>query len=62
MLVPLIVGITLAFIVGLLTIPFMQHLFGLGTLSWKMISICIGAAFVGTFWMELVKALYHRER
>ncbi len=60
-LVPLIIGITLAFIAVVLTVPFMQQLFGLLSLSWNMIGLCIGAAFVGTFWMEPVKAMFKRQ-
>jgi Ca2+-transporting ATPase len=61
-LVPLIIGITLVFIVAMLTVPFMQQLFGLENLSWSMTGLCAGAAFLGTFWMELAKALYKRGR
>jgi Ca2+-transporting ATPase len=59
-LVPLIIGITLAFIAVVLTVPFMQQLFGLVSLSWNMIGLCLGAAFVGTFWMEPVKAMFKK--
>jgi Ca2+-transporting ATPase len=61
-LVPLIIGVTLVFIAAMLTVPFMQQLFGLKGLSWAMIGLCAGAAFLGTFWMELVKALYIRRQ
>jgi Ca2+-transporting ATPase len=54
-LVPMILGITLVFIIGLLTLPFLQNLFGLAPMSWKLVGLCAGAAFIATFWIEPLK-------
>jgi Ca2+-transporting ATPase len=56
-LVPLIIGITIIFIIFILTIPFLQDLFGLTTLSWNLVLLCLGTALVSTCWIELFKFL-----
>ncbi len=60
-LVPIIIGITLLFIVGMLTIPFMQHLFGLTSISWTMLATSLAVAFICSFWIELPKAWNSRK-
>jgi len=52
-LVPLIIGITILFIVCLLTIPALHNVFGLRPLSLQQIGLCIGVAAVNTFWINL---------
>ena len=54
-LVPIIIGITLALIVSLLTLPFMQNLFRLSVLSGSSVLYCILVALVSTFWVEIWK-------
>jgi P-type Ca2+ transporter type 2C len=54
-LVPVIIGITLLFIVAMLTIPFMQQLFGLTSISWTMLATSLAVAFICSFWIELPK-------
>lgn len=54
-LVPLIIGITLVFIAGLLYWPPLQELFRLGRLPVNQVLVCAGIALAGTFWMEPVK-------
>ncbi|GAB2813269.1 cation-translocating P-type ATPase [Ferruginibacter profundus] len=54
-LVPLITGITLAFIAMLLYVPFIQNLFRLHTLPSVTIGICAGTALVSTLWIDLWK-------
>jgi P-type Ca2+ transporter type 2C len=56
-LLPLIIEITLLFIIGVLNIPFLRDLFELQKMSWSMIGVCASASFAGTFWLELVKAV-----
>lgn len=58
-LVPLIIGITLLFIAGILYVPVIRDIFRLNTLSYSAIGYCIGVAFISTMWMELWK-LIHR--
>jgi Ca2+-transporting ATPase len=60
-LLPLIIGITLLFIIGVLNIPFLRDLFELQKMSWSMIGICAAVAFAGTFWLEIVKAIRHKK-
>lgn len=52
--VPLIIGITLLFILGVLFLPFLRELFALQQPSWELIGWCAAAAFAGTFWIELL--------
>jgi Ca2+-transporting ATPase len=54
-LVPLMTGITLLFIAAMLKIAFLRQLFGLVDLSWSLLALTIGAAFLGTFWIEGLK-------
>jgi Ca2+-transporting ATPase len=54
-LVPLIIGITIIFIISILTIPFLQDLFGLTTVSWALVMMCLAAALISTCWIELFK-------
>jgi P-type Ca2+ transporter type 2C len=56
-LVPLITGITLAFIAVLLYVPFVQNLFRLNTLPPATIGTCAGIALVSTLWIDLWKLL-----
>lgn len=56
-LLPLIIGITLLFIICVLYTPFLRELFELQKLNWKMIGICATVAFAGTFWLEFIKAV-----
>ena len=60
-LLPLIIGITLLFIIGVLNIPFLRDLFELQKMGWSMIGICAAVAFAGTFWLEIVKAIRHKK-
>jgi Ca2+-transporting ATPase len=60
MLVPLIIGITIIFIICILTIPFLRHLFGLQPLMLNNIGISIAVALVSTCWIELFKPLGKR--
>ena len=55
-LVPLIISITLALIISLLTMPFMQGLFRLSVLSGNAVLHCILVALVSTAWVEVWKA------
>ncbi len=54
-LVPLIIGITLLLVVAILYVPFIKSLFRMDDISYMDIAICILAAIVSTFWIELVK-------
>ncbi|HLO79781.1 MAG TPA: cation-translocating P-type ATPase [Chitinophagaceae bacterium] len=56
-LVLLIIGVTLLFIVGILTIPGLQNLFRLEPLSWHLLAISVSVAFVSTCWIEIAKAV-----
>jgi Ca2+-transporting ATPase len=56
-LVPLIIGVSLLFILILLFVPPVQELFKLGPLEWHELGYCMLAAMAGTIWMELVIAL-----
>lgn len=54
-LVPLITGLTLAFIAALLYLPAVRQLFKLHSLPVPMLATCIGVAFMSTIWLEGVK-------
>jgi Ca2+-transporting ATPase len=56
-LLPIIIGITLVFIAGLLYWHPLQELFRLSTLTIRLLLACIATAFVATFWLELVKGI-----
>jgi Ca2+-transporting ATPase len=56
-LVPLIIGVSLLFILILLFVPPVQELFKLGLLEWHELGYCMLAAMAGTIWMELIIAL-----
>jgi Ca2+-transporting ATPase len=56
-LVPVIIGISILFILGFLFVPWLKDLFKLGTLNTRELGYCLLAAAAGTLWMELVKAL-----
>jgi Ca2+-transporting ATPase len=56
-LVPLIIGITLVFIAGLVYVPAVRNLFMLNTLSLKMLFSCIGVAILATLWIDILKVL-----
>jgi Ca2+-transporting ATPase len=56
-LVPVIIGISLVFILAFLFIPWIKDLFSLGSLSWKELGLCLLASAAGTLWIEPVKAL-----
>lgn len=54
-LVPLIIVITLLLVAAILYVPFIKSLFRMDDISYMNIAICILAAMVSTFWIELVK-------
>jgi len=56
-LVPLITGITLAFIAVLLYVPFVQNLFRLNTLPIATVGTCAGIALASTLWIDIWKLL-----
>jgi Ca2+-transporting ATPase len=56
-LVLLIIGVTLLFIIAILTIPFLQSLFRLEPLEWHLLVISISVAFLSTCWIEIAKAV-----
>ena len=60
-LVPLIIGLTLLFIAGLLFIPFLQHLFVLESLPPYMVLTCAVVAFAGTSWIEILKIFRNKQ-
>jgi Ca2+-transporting ATPase len=55
--VPLIIGVSLLFILILLFVAPVQELFKLGLLEWNELGYCMLAAMAGTIWMELIIAL-----
>jgi Ca2+-transporting ATPase len=60
-LVPLIIGITLIFIAGLVYVPAVRNLFMLNTLSLKMLGSCIGVAILATLWIDILKVLKQKK-
>jgi Ca2+-transporting ATPase len=56
-LVPLIIGLSLLFILLLLIVPAMRGLFSIAFPGWNAIGYCLLAAAAGTLWIEPVKAL-----
>lgn len=56
-LVPLITGITLAFIAAILYVPFIRNLFNLHPLTFTEILTCIAVAMASTLWIEIWKLL-----
>ncbi len=54
-LVPLIIGITLLFILSIIFVPFVRDLFQLNLLSLPVIASCIVVALVSTLWIEIWK-------
>ena len=56
-LLPLIIGITLVFIAGLLYWAPLQELFQLQSLNLRLLAYSVATAFVATFWLELVKGV-----
>jgi len=56
-LVPLIIGITLLFIIALLSFCFLQQLFQLTTLKPAAAASCVAVAFISVFWVEMWKRL-----
>jgi Ca2+-transporting ATPase len=56
-LVSLIIGITLILIVAILNVPLMRELFQLHPINYHMLGICIGTAFLATFWIEPFKIM-----
>jgi P-type Ca2+ transporter type 2C len=61
-LVLLIIAVTLLFIAGILTIPFLRDLFGLGSLTWNLLGTSIAVALVSTCWIELAKLFKRRNQ
>jgi len=59
-LVPIIIGITLLFITGLLYVPFIQQLFKIHSMPLTSLFTCIIIGFISTFWVELLK-LFRRK-
>lgn len=60
-LVPLVIAITLLFIVCVLYIPGIRVLFSLNEISPAMLGVCAIVAMVSTCWVEIVK-LFYRSR
>jgi P-type Ca2+ transporter type 2C len=58
-LVPLIIGITLLFMLSIIFVPFVRDLFQLNLLSLSVIASCIVVALVSTLWIEIWK-MYKR--
>jgi P-type Ca2+ transporter type 2C len=56
-LVPLIITITLIFIIAVLNIPLLRDLFQLHALNYHMLGICFATAFFATFWIEPFRIL-----
>ena len=56
-LVPLIIGITLAFIAALIYVPAVRNLFMLDSLSLHILVRCIGVALLCTLWIDLFKVV-----
>ena len=54
-LLPLITGITLAFIAGVLWIPAARNLFGLSPLTLQGLLVCMGTGLLSVIWLEPVK-------
>jgi len=54
-LIPLIILVTLFFIVVVLYVPFVRDLFRLDTLTIQSILTCIAVAIASTFWLEIWK-------
>ncbi|HQX72642.1 MAG TPA: cation-translocating P-type ATPase [Chitinophagaceae bacterium] len=54
-LIPLIILVTLFFIVVVLYVPFVRDLFRLDTLTFQSILACIVVAIASTFWLEIWK-------
>jgi P-type Ca2+ transporter type 2C len=54
-LVPLIIGLTLIFIVALLHLPFFRNMFLLAEVPWSYLIIFVVVAFLSTFWVEILK-------
>lgn len=60
-LVPLVILVTLIFIVCMLFVPAVRNLFSLTMISTAMLFTCIGVAAVSTFWVEIVKLIYRKK-
>ncbi|MGN6417483.1 MAG: cation-translocating P-type ATPase [Pseudobacter sp.] len=60
-LVPLVILVTLIFIVCMLYVPAVRNLFSLSMISTAMLLTCIGVAAVSTFWVEIVKLIYRKK-
>jgi Ca2+-transporting ATPase len=56
-LIPLVIFITVGFIIAVLTIPFLQDLFSLAPLNISRVMVAVGIAALSTLWLEPVKAL-----
>lgn len=59
-LVPIVVLVTLLFIVCLLYVPVIRELFSLNRISSQMVFVCMVVALVSTFWVELVKLFFRK--
>jgi ATPase, P-type (transporting), HAD superfamily, subfamily IC len=60
-LIPLILGITILFILSSLYIPFVRELFTLQSLSFSNLLICIIVALISTFWIEIFKLIRNND-
>lgn len=60
-LVPLIIGLTLLFIAGLLFIPFLQQLFLLESLPVNQVLTAAAVALAGTCWIEVLKIFRNKQ-
>lgn len=60
-LVPLIIGLTLLFIAGLLFIPFLQQLFILEPLPVTQVLTAAAVALAGTCWIEVLKIFRNKQ-
>ena len=60
-LVPLIIGLTLLFIAGLLFIPFLQQLFLLEPLPVTQVLTAAAVALAGTCWIEVLKIFRNKQ-
>jgi Ca2+-transporting ATPase len=59
-LIPIIIGITLLFIVAALYVPFVKDLFRLVTIPSATVALCIAMALVCTGWLEIWKFFRRR--
>lgn len=61
-LVPYLIGATIFFLAGVMAVPAVRGLFGLQPLRITHYFLCLAAAMVVTFWIEIYKALIKKNR